>query len=270
MESTRWLLNQHQTLTSYKIYLTETQVCEWISLIVIHDLFFVFKWQHAQTDLIKLSLKSVSIHCYTSEPAPISFGVPQGSVLGPVLFVLYRASLSTVIEKHSVFHSHADDSQLQKSAPPHQIPGLFLSMQKCIDDIRSWMTLNKLKLNDDKTEAMIVSSGRKSRSLLFFPSQTLYLYVVHLFSCRTLSRTLVLHLTMKTHVSNLVRSANFELRRISSIRHLLSTDATKTLVSAFVLSRLNYCNSLLFGCPQYLLNKLQKVQDNAARLVRSF
>ena len=72
---------------------------------------------------------------------------------------------------------------------------------------------------------------------------------------------------MKTHVSNLVRSANFELRRISSVRHLLSTDATKTLVSAFVLSRLDYSNSLLFGCPQYLLNKLQKVQNNAARLV---
>ena len=71
----------------------------------------------------------------------------------------------------------------------------------------------------------------------------------------------------ETHVSNLVRSANFELRRNSSIRHLLSTDATKTLVSAFVLSRLDYCNSLLFGCPQYLLNKLQKVQNNAARLV---
>ena len=73
---------------------------------------------------------------------------------------------------------------------------------------------------------------------------------------------------MKTQsVSNQVRSAYFELRRISSIRHLLSTDTTKTLVSAYVLSRLDYWFSLLFGCPQYLLNKLQKVQNNAARLV---
>ena len=86
-------------------------------------------------------------------------------------------------------------------------------------------------------------------------------------SVKNLGVTFDCLLTMKTHVSNLVRSANFELRRISSICHLLSTDATKTLVSAFVLSRLNYCNSLLFGCPQYLLNKLQKVQNNAARLV---
>ena len=72
---------------------------------------------------------------------------------------------------------------------------------------------------------------------------------------------------MKIHVSNLIRSANFELRRISSIRHLLSIDATKTVVSAFVLLLLDYCNTLLFDCPQYLLNKLQKVQNNAARLV---
>ena len=85
-------------------------------------------------------------------------------------------------------------------------------------------------------------------------------------SVKNLGVALDCHLTVKTHVSNL-RSANFELRRISSIRHLLSTDATKTLVSAFGLSRLDYCNCLLSGCPQYLLNKLQKVQNNAARLV---
>ena len=91
-----------------------------------------------------------------------------------------------------------------------------------------------------------------------------------LFPCLTLKNlgvALDFHLTMKTHVSNLVCSANFELCRISSTCHLLSTVATKTLVSAFVLSRLYYCNSLLFGCPQNLQNKLQKVQKNAARLV---
>ena len=132
------------------------------------------------------------------------------------------------------------------------------------------MTLDKLKLNDNKTEPMIVSSGQKSRSLSFsFPdfitvgsaSVPLSDYV------KNLGVTFESHLTMKTHVSNLVRSANFELRCISSIYHLLSTYAKKTLVSAFVLSHLDYCNSLLFGCPQYLLNKLQKVQNNAAHLV---
>ena len=132
------------------------------------------------------------------------------------------------------------------------------------------MTLNELKLNDDKTEATIVSSGRKSRSLSFSFQDFITVGCASVplsDSVKNLGVTYDCHLTMKTHVSNLVRSANFELRRISSIRHLLSTDATKTLVSAFVLSRLDYCNSLLFGCPQYLLHKLQKVQNNAARLV---
>ena len=60
---------------------------------------------------------------------------------------------------------------------------------------------------------------------------------------------------------------NFELRRINSIRHYLSVQATKTLVSAFVLSRLDYCNSLHSGCLQYLLNRLQRVENNVARLI---
>ena len=74
-------------------------------------------------------------------------------------------------------------------------------------------------------------------------------------------------LSLKTHVLNLVRTANFELRRISSIRRLLTTEATATLVSAFILSRLDYCNSLLSGCPRSLILRLQKVQNYAARLI---
>ena len=106
-------------------------------------------------------------------------------------------------------------------------------MQKCIDDIKSWMTLNKLRLNDNKTEAMIVSLGQKSRSLSFsLPDfKTVGCASVPLLdSVKNLGVTLDCHLTMKTHV----------FRRISSIRRLPSTDSTKTLVSAFVLSRLDY------------------------------
>ena len=72
---------------------------------------------------------------------------------------------------------------------------------------------------------------------------------------------------MKTDSSNLVRSANFELRRISSTRHYLSTDATYIFISAFVLPHVDCCNSLLCGCCQYLLNKLQKGQTNVAHHV---
>ena len=59
----------------------------------------------------------------------------------------------------------------------------------------------------------------------------------------------------------------FELCRINSIRHYLSQDALKTLISAFALFRINYCNSLIAGCPKQLIHKLQKFQNNAARLI---
>ena len=85
-------------------------------------------------------------------------------------------------------------------------------------------------------------------------------------SVKNLGVTLNRHLTMETHVSSLVRSDNFELRHISSIRHLLSTVDTKTLVSALVLSRLDYCYSLFSGCPQYLLHKLQTLQNDVLAL----
>ena len=74
-------------------------------------------------------------------------------------------------------------------------------------------------------------------------------------------------MSVELYMKNVCRSAYSELRRISTIRHLLSVDSTKTLVSAFVLCRLDYCNSLLSGCSEHLLEKLKMVQNSAARLV---
>ena len=160
-------------------------------------------------------------------------------------------SLSAVIERHSILHhSYADDSQLQNSATPDRLPDLIDSMRLCIDDIKDWMTDNKLKLNDDKTEVMIISSSRMSTALSIPDSFDIgNASVPFSDTVKNLGVTLDCHLSLKTHVLNLVRIANFELRRIGSIRSLLTTEATATLVSAFILSRLDYCNSLLSGCP---------------------
>ena len=68
-------------------------------------------------------------------------------------------------------------------------------------------------------------------------------------------------------VSRTCQICYLELRRINSIRHYLSQNALKTLISAFILSRIDYCNSLLAGCPKQLIHTLQKVQNNAARLI---
>ena len=145
---------------------------------------------------------------------------------------------------------------------------LIDSMRLCIDDIKDWMTDNKLKLNDDKTEVMVIASSRMSTALSIPESFDIgNASLPFSDTVKNLGVTLDCHLSLKTHVLNVVRTANFELRRISSIRRLLTTEATATLVSAFILSRLDYCNSLLSGCPRSLILCLQKVQNNAARLI---
>ena len=69
------------------------------------------------------------------------------------------------------------------------------------------------------------------------------------------------------HVQDICHKVYIDVQRISSIRHILSIDATKTLLTAFVLPRLYYCNSLFYGSPRYMLERLQKVQSSAARLI---
>ena len=72
---------------------------------------------------------------------------------------------------------------------------------------------------------------------------------------------------MEKHVNTVCRSAYHQLRNIGHIRKYLTTDATKTLVNCLVTSKLDYCNSLLFGIPKLTVNKLQRVQNTAARII---
>ena len=93
---------------------------------------------------------SLSNHC--SAFTPVHSGVPQGSVLGPILFTMYTMPMSATIDSHSIIHrSFADDLLLQMSAPPDGISELLHSMQSCIGDVKAWATVNMPKLNDNKS-----------------------------------------------------------------------------------------------------------------------
>ena len=100
---------------------------------------------------------SLSDHC--SAFALVHSGVPQGSILGPILFTMYIKTMSAIIDSHSIMHhSFADDLQLQMSAPPDRISELLHSMQSCISDVKASATANMLNINDNKSELMLVTA----------------------------------------------------------------------------------------------------------------
>ena len=125
-----------------------------------------------------------------------------------MLFTMYFKPLSAIIESHSIIHlSFADDLQLQISAPPHRIFELLHSMQSCICDVKAWATANMLKLNDNKTELMLVTSKR-TKHLHDLPTSITIgnAQVPFKQSVKNLCFTLNCHLTMNAHFSNIAQA----------------------------------------------------------------
>ena len=160
------------------------------------------------------------------------------------------------------------DIQLQMSAPPDRISELLHSMQSCISDVKAWATADMLKLNDNKTELMLVTSKR-TKHLHSLPASITIgnAQIPFKKSVKNLGFTLDCHLTKNAHVSNITRTCYFELHRLASICRFLTSAATATLVSAFVLSRIDYCNSLLFVSTHDVTSHLQRMLNYAARVI---
>ena len=138
-------------------------------------------------------------------------------------------------------------------------------MQSSMSDFKAWATENMLKLNDNKTELMFVTSKRTKHLHNLPTSFTIGNAQIPLRkSVKNLGFTLSCHLTMNEHISNIALSCYFELSRLASIHGFLTSIATAALVSGFVLSRINYCNSLLFGSTHDETSHMQRILSSAA------
>ena len=198
-------------------------------------------------------------------------GVPQGSVLGPVLFTIYTRPIGQITRRHRLdFHLCADDSQLYvsfKIKDTNDETIALVRIQACIDELKAWMIHHRFQLKVSKTEILVIttpsSAGKHNLTDVVIGGSILKPTTV----ARNLGVMFDSAFNMKSQVSKLCQAAYYRLHRIRAIRDYLTQHATEPLVHALVISRLDYGNSLLYGLPDVLLDKLQRAQNAAARIV---
>ena len=218
--------------------------------------------------------QTVNIKDSLSCPQRLTTGMPQGSGTGPWGYTKYTGPLGMLIQILCIlYHMFADDTQLHTSLDPNSTACQLqakTSIENSISEISKWMSINRLKLNSDKTEFMILGT-RQHIAKMEYISLSIAGEVIQAKSCvRNLGIYMDNEMKMNQHIQHVVRVCYGKLRKSRSFRKYLSQDATKTLVHAVIISHIDYANSLLFGISQHLIDKLQRIQNAAARLILGY
>ena len=214
--------------------------------------------------------QQVRIDNHYSEILEVLFGTPQGSVLGPEIFSLYVRNQPKVFEKCQFnSSSFADDSNGRKSfALSFQYNVLKHDVRHCLEEITKWMNNQFLKINPDKTEILLLYPRSMENEVIIRGT------IINDQQCIRFSEEVKnvgvwidKNLEMTNHINKIVSHCFKILKDIRRIRSFLTQKDTETLVHSVTSMRFDYCNSLFHKINKSNIDKLQKVQNAAARLI---
>jgi len=192
----------------------------------------------------------------------------QGSVLVPILFVLYTADVLQLVKHHRLLpHAYADD--ILGVCRPFETDELQHRVSESLDAVSLWMAANRLQLNHEKTEALWCSSARRQHQILTTPVLVGCTSVQPVTAARKLGIYLDGDVSMRTHVTTTVRTCFAMLRQIRTVHHPLPPPAMLTMLRSLVINKLDSCSSVMDGALDVLLHRLQLVLNAAIRLVFS-
>ena len=180
----------------------------------------------------------------TSDSFKLQYGVPQGSVLGPLLSTLYTVELGGMIRKHGLeYHVYADDTQLDVLFSPKDIELFTQKLEACVQDIDLWIVQNRLKQIGEKTEILYTHRPGVASEMVL---QSLHIEGSDILPsdlAKCLGGVSRYSAPYEQHVSVMCSAACLRIRSLGQIRHLLIQSGTAKLIHTIIIARLDYCIS---------------------------
>ena len=225
-----------------------------------------------KASFLQVRTQRVVIAEQSSSSSMLMSGVPQGSVLGPLLFSLYVQPIGDIIRAHGLFyHQYADDLQLKCNfalTKQALAEAVHHNIEKCVDELKEWIATNLLSMNDRKTQYLSIVPT--SAAWLLYEVNVIRIgddSVTAVTTVGNLGVHFYHHLDMNSQISHVISACSYNMRNINHINRYLPTTTKEHVINVLITSRIDYCNSRLYNTSANNVSRLQRMNSAAARLI---